>query len=226
MSDDFTEETPNFVRLYDALDERGSGLVATLIEAHGITAEDRYGRTGHRAPGSAEAQAALDLCASRHQFLIEWWRATGYDLDPPPETHQWAGGWESPLSDAGWPLEKFPQLLAAAEQARVDAVGPVEAEKESEAAVRRRREDQTKRDATNDVLLGAVLAILRGEVKDARDKKPVSCQNDAQIQRVLVALKDADNNFRGLSPATIERRFADAKVYFPLKGCHVVALGS
>jgi hypothetical protein len=116
-------------------------------------------------------------------------------------------------------------MLAAAKQARVDAVGQAAAQKEVDAVNVRRQEDQSKLDATNAVLLGAVLALLRGEVKDARNDKTITYESEAQIQRVLVALRDAGNNFRGLSQATIERRFADAKGYFPLKGSHTVALG-
>lgn len=219
------DSSPKEEFLFAAMDLYGSGLIATIIEAHGISAEDRYGRTGHKAPGSAEAQAALDLCASRNQFLKEWWRAYGSYEESPPTTHQWAGGWESPLYSAGWPFEKFPQLLAAAKRARVDAVGPAAAqEEEAQVAAKRRPEDQTKLDGTDAAVLGALLAVLRGEVKDARNE-PVKYESEAQLVQVLVELRTIGKmNYPGLSESTIHRKFIPAKKLFPLNGDFKVGL--
>jgi len=224
LTDDFLRETTR--TLYYAVGEHGPGIVATIIETHGIYASDRYGRMGHRAPDSVQAASALDFCAQRCDFL-RWCYANFEDPADHLEDERQDGGEikPHPLDGAGWPIEEFSDLLAAAKRARVDAVGQAAAQREVEVVNARRREDQAKLDATNAVLLGAVLALLRGEIKDARNAKTVTYESEAQIQRVLVALRDAGNNFRGLSQATIERRFAEAKGYFPLKGSHTVALG-
>jgi hypothetical protein len=224
MTDDDFLGPVTYVYFHFALDDYGVGVVATIIEKYGITAEDRFGRQGHRAPDSVEAAALLDFCERRREYLDRYsFHHEGEDL--PLDTWGWGDLKHSQVSGAGWPYPEFEEMLAAAKQARVDAVGQAAAQKEVDAVNVRRQEDQSKLDATNAVLLGAVLALLRGEVKDARNDKTITYESEAQIQRVLVALRDAGNNFRGLSQATIERRFADAKGYFPLKGSHTVALG-
>ena len=66
MTDARVTSTKTYKLFYDALDKHGVGVVATIIEKHGIAAVDRFGRVGHRAPDSAEAAGLLEFCARRH----------------------------------------------------------------------------------------------------------------------------------------------------------------
>jgi len=234
MRDDLIEKSPNFVWLERALDAHPPGLVATIIEQHGITAYDRFLRTKHYLHESVPTVAALEVCAKMadHRF----WADCNLDHQDYSTTQVLmdllSNDETLPLRGAGWHADEFKKWLEQAKQVRIDAVGAEAAQREAYAASARRKGDQSKLDKTNAVLLGAMLAVLRGEVKDARAEKTVTYVSQAQIQQVLESLHDTlhpsgdpRDPYPGLSKATIERKFADAKHHFPPGKKYSVPLG-
>lgn len=160
--------------------------LADAIEREGVQGWDRYGRFKVFSSQDKEYQTALDFLAAQHKW--EAYEAmTQYETESPLEMCDW----DSDVYLTGWRRDQLPNFGRLAAHRESDPPDPS-----------RKRPSDTKRKNADLMLIGALLAFIKGE--DGFERHP---QFKSQTD-LIGYLLDKYRDMNGIDKRTIETKFS------------------
>lgn len=184
MADDSGAAQVTFLRLGTLIYEQRKpiGLIATVIERHGVYTWDRYGRIRLYLSDTEECAKALDLLAAAYTAYID-----------PDGSDEWEVFSEAGGDAYGWPSNKMPDLTNLEVSIKDELEKPIP------------RNAIVKTDNANILIIGALLAYIKGELGNLQHP---DFKSEDQLS---LFIDQKFKGYSGASQRSLKTKFARAK---------------